>query len=66
MNMQLDMSEVAAAITDFLGKRGVVVEDPRQVQLITLDASGNRIIIVNCTPVVVVTNVKLPEGGPYR
>ena len=66
MNMQLDPSEVAAAITDYLHKRGVVVEDPRQVQIVTLDASGSRIVIVGCAAVVVVNNVKLPEGGPYR
>ena len=66
MNMQLDPSEVQAAVTAYLRTRGVVVEDERQVSLVIVNPTGGRIDIVGCSPVVVVTNVKLPEGGPYR
>ena len=66
MNMQLDTSEVQAAITDYLRKRGVVVEDVRQVHLAIVNASGTRMDIVGCSPVVFALNVTVPEGGPYR
>ena len=66
MNMQLDASEVQAAVTDYLRKRGVVIEDARQVQLVIINASGTRMDIVGCSPVVVAHNVTLPAGGPYR
>lgn len=63
MNMQLDTSEVRVAVTEYLRKRGVVVEDPQQVLIgIIKTASGERIDIVGCSPSVVATNVKLPEG----
>ena len=66
MNMQLDMSEIQAAVTAYLRARGVVVENASQVNLLIVDRGGGRIEIVGCTPIVVVTNVKLPEGAPYR
>lgn len=66
MNMQLDASEVQAAVTEYLRRRGVVVGDTRQVQLEIVDPSGARMKILGCSAVVVVNNVKLPEGGPYR
>ena len=66
MNMQLDTSEVQAAVTDYLRKRGVVIEDARQVHLAIVDAAGTRIRIAGCSPVVVAHNVTLPEGAPYR
>lgn len=66
MNMQLDTSEVQAAVTDYLRKRGVVIEDAHQVHLAIVNHTGGQLDIVGCAPVVVVTNVKLPEGGPYR
>lgn len=66
MNMQLDTSEVQEAVTDYLRKRGVVIEDPRQVQLDIVGRGGGSINIVGCSPVVVVVGAKLPEGGPYR
>jgi acyl-CoA thioesterase FadM len=80
MNMQLDTIEVQAAVTEYLRKRGVVIDDARQVQLeiasasgariqVQLEiasASGARISIAGYAPVVVAHNVTLPEGGPYR
>ena len=66
MNMQLDTDEVQAAVTDYLRKRGVVIKDALQVHLAIVSHTGGRIEIVGCSPVVLVTNVKLPEGGPYR
>ena len=66
MDMQLDTNEVKAAVTEYLRTRGVVVEDAHQVSLVIVNHTGGRIDIVGCSPVVVVTNVKLPEGGPYR
>lgn len=66
MNMQLDASEVQAAITEYLRKRGVIVGDDCQVRLDIVGRAGERINIVGCAAVVVATNVKLPEGSPYR
>lgn len=66
MNVQLDMNEVQAAITDYLRKRGVIIEDASQVQLAIVDSTGSHLKIVGCSPIVVANNVKLPEGGPYR
>lgn len=63
--MQLDRGEVQTAITEYLRKRGVAVDDTEQVQLAIVDRQGQRIDIVGCSPVVTVYNVKLPEG-PYR
>lgn len=62
MNVQLDTSEVQAAITEYLRNRGVTVDDPRQIQLAIVNASGGRMDIVGCTPVVVAHDVKLPAG----
>jgi len=64
--MQLDTSEVQSAVTDYLRKRGVIVERPDQVQLFIVNQSGSRIGIAGCEPVVVAVNVKLPEAAPYR
>lgn len=64
--MQLDTSEVQIAITEYLRKRGVIVEDTQQVRLEIVNHQGARIEIVGCAAVVVATNVKLPEGGSYR
>jgi hypothetical protein len=66
MNMQLDTSEVQEAVTEYLRKRGVLVEDVQQVQLQIVERSGLRMNIVGCSAVVIAYNVKLPEGGPYR
>ena len=66
MNMQLDTSEVQAAVTDYLRNRGVVIEDPRQVRLEIIDPHGGRMSIAGYSPVVFAHNVQLPEGGPYR
>ena len=65
VNMQLDTSEVQIAVTEYLRKRGVVVDDPRQVRLDIIDPSGTRLNIVGCSPVVVAQNVQLPSE-PYR
>lgn len=65
MNMQLDTSEVQVAITEYLRKRGVIVEDTQQVRLEIINHQGSRMEIVGCAAVVVANNVKLPEG-PYR
>ena len=66
MNMQLDTSEVQIAVTEYLRKRGVVIEDPRQVLIgIAKIVSGERIDIVGCAPIVIASNVKLP-AEPYR
>ncbi len=63
--MQLDTSEVQVAITEYLRKRGAIVENEQQVQLAVVDRQGQRMQIMGCTPVVVVYNAKLPER-PYR
>lgn len=63
--MQLDTNEVQVAITEYLRKRGAIIDNEQQVQLAVLDRQGQRIEIVGCTPVVVVYNAKLSEG-PYR
>ena len=65
MNVQLDTREVQEAVTEYLRAHNVVVEDPRQVDLEIVDATGARINIANCTPVVVARGVKLPSE-PYR
>lgn len=64
--MQLDLHEVQTAVTEYLRKRGVIVEHERQVRLDIVNSSGARLDIVGCSAVVVASNVKLPEGGPYR
>ena len=64
--MQLDTNEVQVAITEYLRKRGVIVEDTRQVRLDILNHTGERLNIAGCSVVIVANNVKLPEGGPYR
>ena len=65
MYMQLDTSEVQAAVADYLRKRGVIVERAEQIQLFVVNQSGARMSIAGCEPVVVAVNVKLPEA-PYR
>jgi hypothetical protein len=65
MNMQLDTSEVQEAVTEYLRKRGVVVEDARQVRLEIVDRSGARMNIVGCSAVVVAGNAKLRQE-PYQ
>lgn len=64
--MQLDLDEVRVAVVDYLRKRDVIVENSGQVHLEIIDRAGTRLNIVGATPTVVVYNVKLPEGGPYR
>jgi hypothetical protein len=66
MTVQLSLSEVQVAVADYLRKRGAVVEDADQVHLEIIDRAGTRLNIVGAAPTVVVYNVKLPEGGPYR
>jgi hypothetical protein len=66
MIMQLDTSEVQTAITEYLRKRGVIIEDPRQVHLSIISQHGEHRNIVGCSPVVVVLDAKLPAEGPYR
>ena len=63
--MQLDTSEVQTAITEYLRKRGVTVENTQQVQLEIINHRGARLSIAGCSAVVVANNVTLPEG-PYR
>ena len=65
MNVQLDTSEVQEAVTEYLRRRGVRVDDSRQVRLEIVDASGGRMNIVGCSAVVVASDVKLP-AEPYR
>jgi hypothetical protein len=66
MTMQLDTSEVQVAITEYLRKRGVIVENTQQVQLEIINHRGERLNVVGCAAVVVANNVKLPDEGPYR
>ena len=66
MNRQLDLHEVQTAVTEYLRKRSVVVEHEHQVRLDIVDHTGARLNIAGCSAVVVASNVKLPEGGPYR
>jgi hypothetical protein len=42
-----------------------VVEDVEQVQLVNYSGHTGYVTIANVTPMVVVQNVKLPDG-PYR
>ncbi len=60
--MQLDLSEVQTAVTDYLRRRGVVIEDASQVQLAIGSSTGEHLKIVGCSPVVVVYNAKRPEA----
>jgi hypothetical protein len=64
--MQLDTSEVQAAVTDYLRRRGVIIEDASQVRLQIVNHTGERLNIVGCSVVVVANNVKLPDEGPQR
>lgn len=63
--MQLDTSEVQVAVTEYLRKRGVIVEDSQQVSLLIINHTGERINLAGCAAVVVANNVKLP-AEPYR
>jgi len=65
MTVQLSLSEVQVAVADYLRKRGVIVEDADQVQLVNFSAHTGYVNIANVTPMVVVRDAKLPEG-PYR
>lgn len=49
--MQFDTSEVQATVTDYLRRRGVVVDDASRVQVKIVDESGTRLKIVGCSPV---------------
>ncbi len=64
MTMQLDLTDVQAAVAEYLRARGVVVADAQQVQLAIVDRSGQRMSIVGCTPVVLAIDVNLGEGAP--
>ena len=64
--MQLDTTEVQVAITEYLRKRGVIVEDTQQVQLEIINHRGERLNIAGCAAVVTASNVKLLDEGPYR
>lgn len=64
--MQLDTSEVQVAITEYLRRRGVLVENIQQVQLAIINHRGEHLAIAGCAAVVIASNVKLPEEGPYR
>lgn len=66
VNMQLDATEVRDAVTEYLRKRGVTVGDDCEVRLNIIGRAGERINLVGASAVVVATNVKLPEGSPYR
>jgi len=66
VNMQLDAAEVQEAVTEYLRRRGAIVGDDCQVRLDIVGRAGERINLVGCASVVVATNVKLPEGSPYR
>jgi len=66
MTVQLSLSEVQVAVADYLRKRGVVVEDADQVQLVNFSTHTGYVNIAHVTPMVVVRDAKLPEGGPYR
>lgn len=67
MTVLLSLTEVQIAVADYLRKKGLIVNDAEQVQLRTWSNNYNSFTnIVGCVPVVVVENVKLPEGGPYR
>ena len=67
MIMRLDLHEVQTAVIEYLRTRGVVVEHAHQVQLeIVNNASGAQMSIAGCSAVVFASNVKLPEGAPYR
>lgn len=64
--MQLDLHEVQTAIAEYLRKRGVIIDHESQVQIGIVNASGERLSIAGCSAVVIASDVKLPEGGPYR
>lgn len=65
MIVQLDTGEVQEAIVEYLRRRGVPIEDTRQIQLAIVDSKGTHLNIVGCSPVVMAYNVKFPDG-PYR
>jgi hypothetical protein len=64
--MQLSLNEIQVAVAEYLRKRGAVVEDVNQVQLCYIRVDGTRVNLASWTPVVIVHDVKLPEGNPYR
>ena len=66
MNMQLDTNEVQVAIVEYLRRRGMIVEDTQQVQLEIRNHRNARFNITGWSATWVASNVKLPEGGPYR
>lgn len=65
MDVQLDADEVQTAVTEYLRRRGALVDETCRVRLDIVDRGGSRLNIVGCAAVVVATNVKLP-GEPYR
>lgn len=63
----LSLTEVQIAVADYLRKKGLIVDDAEQVQLMNFSQNfGGFTSIVGVTPTVVVNGVKLPEGGPCR
>ena len=66
MTVQLSLSEVQVAVADYLRKRGAIVEDAEQVQIVNIRVDGTHMSIAGVSPTVIVPNVKLPDGGPYR
>lgn len=67
MTVQLNLSEVQVAVADYLRKRGAIVDDVSEVQLVNFSHNrGGYVNIVGVEPVVVVTGVTFSEGGPYR
>jgi hypothetical protein len=65
MTVQLSLSEVQVAVAEYLRKRGMVIEDADQVQLVNFSTHTGYVNIANVTPMVVVQDAKLPDG-PYR
>lgn len=65
MTVQLSLTEVQVAVTDYLRKRGVIVDDADQVKLVNFSTHTGYVNIANVTPMVVVHDAKLPET-PYR
>lgn len=62
----LDLSEVQIAVADYLRKKGLIVDDAEQVQLVNIRNDGAHLSIAGVTPTVIIPNVKTREGGPYR
>ena len=65
MNVQLGTSEVQTAVAEYLRRRGMVIDDIRQVRLEIVNGSGERLSIAGCAPIVVAYDVKLPEEGAH-